>query len=164
MKGACAERNRVYASIFPATFVKIFIMSEPVRIPWHFLTYAQTELEEVPPGRTHHWYTKPNSAQSDSLVFVRAQLAPGAAHAFHNHPEMDEIIYVLSGEAEQWFERDRRMLKPGDAVYIPRGVVHGTYNSSNAELDFLAILTPAKISGPMTVEVVDQEPWRSLRK
>jgi quercetin dioxygenase-like cupin family protein len=71
---------------------------------------------------------------------------------------------VLAGEAEQWFERERRTLKPGDAVYIPRGVVHGTYNSSGAELDFLAILTPAKISGPMTVEVVDQEPWRSLRK
>jgi oxalate decarboxylase/phosphoglucose isomerase-like protein (cupin superfamily) len=49
-------------------------------------------------------------------------------------------------------------------IYIPRGVVHGTYNSSSVELDFLAILTPAKISGPMTVEVVEQEPWRSLRR
>ena len=138
-------------------------MSQPPQIPWHFLTYDQTELEKVPPGRTHHWYMRPNSAQSDSLVFVRAQLAPGAAHAFHHHPEMDEIIYILSGEAEQWYENERRIVKSGDAVYIPRGVVHGTYNSSAQEVDFLAILTPAKISGPMTVEVVDQEPWRSMR-
>jgi quercetin dioxygenase-like cupin family protein len=139
-------------------------MPERPEIPWHFLTYAQTEFEQVPPGRTHHWYTRPNSRQSDSLVFVRAQLAPGAAHAFHNHPEMDEIIYVLSGKAEQWYEKEKRTLSTGDAVYIPRGVVHGTYNSSGEELDFLAILTPAKIQGPMTVEVVDQEPWRSLRR
>jgi quercetin dioxygenase-like cupin family protein len=139
-------------------------MPDTPQIPWHFLTYAQTELEEVPPGRTHHWYTRPNSAQSDSLVFVRAQLAPGAAHAFHNHPEMDEIIYILSGQAEQWYEKEKRTLFPGDIVYIPRGVVHGTYNSSRNELDFLAILTPAKINGPMTVEVVDKEPWRSLRR
>ncbi len=131
--------------------------------PWHFLTYAQTEHEPVPPGRDHHWFVKPNTEQSDTLVFVRAQLAPGASHAFHNHPEMDEIIYVLSGEAEQWYEREKRTLRAGDAVYIPRGVIHGTYNSSDAELDFLAILTPAKIDGPMTVEVVDQEPWKSLR-
>ncbi len=139
-------------------------MPDIPQIPWHFLTYAQTELERVPPGRTHHWYTRPNTAQSDSLVFVRAQLAPGAAHAFHNHPEMDEIIYVLSGEAEQWYEREQRVLRSGDVIYIPRGVVHGTYNSSGGELDFLAILTPAKISGPMTVEVVDQEPWHSMRR
>ncbi len=131
--------------------------------PWHFLTYAETEHEPVPPGRDHHWYVKPNTAQSDTLVFVRAQLAPGASHAFHHHPEMDEIIYVLSGEAEQWYEREKRTMKSGDTIYIPRGVVHGTYNSSDRELDFLAILTPAKINGPMTVEVGDQEPWSTLR-
>ena len=138
-------------------------MPDTSPIPWRFLTYPQTELESVPPGRTHHWYVRPNTAQSESLVFVRAQLAPGAAHAFHNHPEMDEIIYVLSGEAEQWYEKEKRSLRSGDVIYIPRGVVHGTYNASEVELDFLAILTPAKISGPMTVEVVEQEPWRSLR-
>ena len=138
-------------------------MPDSSSIPWNFLTYAQTELEALPGGRTHHWYTRPNTAQSESLVFVRAQLAPGAAHAFHHHPEMDEIIYVLSGEAEQWIEKEQRVLRSGDIVYIPKGVIHGTYNSSSAELDFLAILTPATISGPMTVEVVEQEPWRSLR-
>lgn len=127
------------------------------------MTYAETELEQLPDGRTHHWYTRPNTPQTDSLVFVRAQLAPGTAHAFHHHPEMDEIIYILAGEVEQWYEREKRTLKAGDVIYIPRGVIHGTYNSSNAEADFLAVLTPAKINGPMTVEVADQEPWRSLR-
>ena len=131
--------------------------------PWRFLTYAETELEQLPDGRTHHWYTRPNTAQSESLVFVRAQLSPGTAHAFHHHPEMDEIIYILSGEAEQWYEHEKRTLKSGDVIYIPRGVIHGTYNSSDAEVDFLAVLTPATISGPMTVEVAEQEPWRSLR-
>lgn len=133
------------------------------QIPWQFLNYSQTECELVPPGRTHHWYTRPNSDQSDTLVFVRAQLEPGASHSFHHHPEMDEIIYVLSGEAEQWYEKEKRMLGPGGVIYIPKGVVHATYNNGPGELDFLAILTPAKISGPMTVEVVDQEPWSKLK-
>jgi hypothetical protein len=30
-------------------------------------------------------------------------------------------------------------------------------------LDFLAVLSPAKSDGPVTVEVSDQEPWKSLR-
>lgn len=131
--------------------------------PWRFLTYPESELEELPEGRTHHWYVRPNTPQSDSLVFVRAQLAPGASHRFHHHPEQDEIIYVLAGEAEQWVEQEMRVLRAGDTVYIRRGVIHGTYNSSASELDFLAVLSPAKISGPMSVEVCDLEPWKSLR-
>jgi quercetin dioxygenase-like cupin family protein len=138
-------------------------MSDSPSIPWQFLTYAQTEVEQLP-GRTHHWYTRPNTSQTDSLVFVRAQLAPGASHQFHKHPEMDEIIYVLSGEVEQWYQREKRILKSGDVIYIPKGVVHGTYNTGSSEADFLAILTPAKISGPVTVEVAEQEPWVTLRQ
>ncbi len=132
-------------------------------MPWRFLHSAQTILEELPLGRTHHWYTQANTAQSDTLVFIRAQLGPGACHGFHHHPEMDEMIFVISGEAEQWYESEKRVLKAGDMVYVPRGVVHATFNASAEELDFLAILTPAKIEGPMTVDVSDQEPWSGLR-
>ena len=138
------------------------LMSAP-SIPWRFLTFAETEADPQPDGRQHQWFIRPNTAQSDSLVFVQAQLVPGTSHGFHHHPEMDEIIYVLGGEMEQWIEEEKRTLRRGDAVYIQRGVIHGSYNVSSAPVDFLAILSPAKISGPMTVEVADQEPWSSLR-
>ena len=98
-----------------------------------------------------------------NLMFVRAQLLPGHAHPFHHHPEMEEILYILSGRAEQWVERTKKEMGPGDAVYLPTGIVHGTYNSSSEVLDFLAILSPAKISGPVTVEVSQEEPWKSVR-
>jgi quercetin dioxygenase-like cupin family protein len=96
-------------------------------------------------------------------MFVRAQLPPGQAHRFHYHPNLEEILYVLAGQAEQWVEREKRLLGPGDSVWLKAGVVHGTYNVGDGVLDFLAILTPARSPGPMTVEVSDQEPWRSLR-
>ena len=76
---------------------------------------------------------------------------------------MEEILYVLSGTAEQWVEREKRIMRPGDALYLPAGIVHGTYNVGHDMLDFLAVLSPAKISGPITVELTDQEPWKSLR-
>jgi quercetin dioxygenase-like cupin family protein len=54
-------------------------------------------------------------------------------------------------------------MRPGDSLYLPAGIVHGTYNNSKETLEFLAILSPAKSPGPVTVEVCDQEPWASLR-
>lgn len=99
-----------------------------------------------------------------NLMFVRAQLPPGEAHHFHHHPEMEEILYVLSGTAEQWVEKEKRIMRPGDSIYLPTGIIHATFNAGSELLDFLAILSPAKIKGPVTVEVGDQEPWRSLRK
>ena len=99
-----------------------------------------------------------------NLMFVRAHLASREAHQFHYHPKMEEILYILSGTAEQWVEKEKRIMTPGDSLYLPAGIVHGTYNLTGEILDFLAILSPAKSEGPVTVEVSDQEPWKSLRR
>lgn len=97
------------------------------------------------------------------LMFVRAQLEPGAAHPFHFHPKMEEMLYILSGTCEQWVEREKKIIGPGDALYLPAGVIHGTYNIGRDTLDFLAVLSPAKTGDPVTLEVSNQEPWKSLR-
>jgi quercetin dioxygenase-like cupin family protein len=131
---------------------------------WRFVSFPEAEVEQVPPGKTHHWYCKPGMVRDTNLMFVRAHLQPGEAHRFHHHPHMEEILYVLSGSAEQWVERTKRLMGPGDSVYLPAGLVHGTYNVGGGVLDFLAILAPAKNPGPITVEVSGDEPWRSLRK
>ena len=76
---------------------------------------------------------------------------------------MEEIIYVVSGIAEQWVDLEKRRLGPGDTAHIPRDVVHGTYNSGQETLVFLAILSPAVFEGPALVDVSGEEPWASLR-
>jgi quercetin dioxygenase-like cupin family protein len=128
-----------------------------------FVAASETEVERLE-GKTHHWYFKAGLGDSESMVFVRARIVPGAGHAFHTHPEMDEIIYVLEGAMTQWLELDKRELRPGDSIYIPRGVVHGCLNETTAECEFLAILSPSKITGPFAVDVSEKEPWRSLVK
>lgn len=76
---------------------------------------------------------------------------------------MEEILYVLSGSAEQWVEGEKLRMEAGDSLYLRAGIVHGTYNTGTELLDFLAVLSPAQSEGPVTIEVSDQEPWRSLR-
>lgn len=127
-----------------------------------FVTRHEAELETLP-GKLHYWYCKPGMVKDANLLFVRAQLAPGQGHSFHYHPHVEEILYISSGTAEQWCEREKRLLAPGDLFYVPAGMVHATFNPTKETLEFLAILAPARNPGPLTVEVGNQEPWKSLR-
>jgi quercetin dioxygenase-like cupin family protein len=127
-----------------------------------FVTAADVKVEELPWG-PHDWIVRPDLVAAEKLLLVRVTMPPGEGHAFHRHPEMEEIIYVMEGEAEQWVEREKRRLRAGEAAHIPMGLVHGTYNVTPAPLRFLAILSPARISGPALVDVSGEEPWRSLR-
>jgi quercetin dioxygenase-like cupin family protein len=97
------------------------------------------------------------------LTLVRVTMRPGTGHRFHHHPEREEIIYIVDGVAEQWVDTEKRRLKAGDSVFIPRKVVHAIFNSSKKPMTFLAILSPAKAKGPFLVDCYDKEPWRSLR-
>jgi quercetin dioxygenase-like cupin family protein len=127
-----------------------------------FIPSNDCEIENVD-GKSHFWYLKEGLGDSDAFTLVRARIVHGSGHPFHTHPEMDEIIYVLEGEMEQWIEKEKRIVKPGDAVFIPRGVVHGCYNESNADCTFLAVLTPGKIKGEFSVDQSQVEPWKSLK-
>jgi len=127
-----------------------------------FVTRSELQVEPSPWG-PHEWLSRPGLTAAEQLLMVRVLMPPGRAHQFHRHPAMEEIIYVVSGSAEQWVGREKRLLGPGDIAHIPADVVHGTYNAGNETLVFLAILAPAKFEGPALIDVHLEEPWRSLR-
>ena len=130
--------------------------------PHRFVTDREKEVELLPWG-PHDWLCRPGLTAAEDLQLVRVHMPPGAGHAFHTHPELEEIIYVISGKAEQWVGQESRVLGPGEMAHIPRGEVHGTYNVGEETLLFLAILSPARSEGPAVVDVSQEEPWRSLR-
>jgi quercetin dioxygenase-like cupin family protein len=105
----------------------------------------------------------PGLTDAKLLYLVRMNMPPGHSHPFHRHPEMEEIIYVLSGRAEQWVGEESRILGPGDVAHIPQDGVHATYNAGPDMLVFLAILSPAASVGPTTVDVSMDAPWNTLR-
>ena len=76
-------------------------------------------------------------------------------------PAQEEVIYVIEGEVEQWLDRQKRVLRSGDAVFIPAGVVHASFNVAGAKARMLAILGPCvgRENGYEVTEVADQEPW-----
>ena len=127
-----------------------------------FITTAEA-LKEDFKGRTNYWLCRPEIADAKDLQLCRAVLPAGEGHPFHTHPELEEIIYVLEGQVEQWVETEKRMLQPGEVAHIPAGVVHATFNPTGADAVILAILSPAKSQGPFMMDVSGEEPWKSLR-
>jgi quercetin dioxygenase-like cupin family protein len=127
-----------------------------------FVTEREVKVEELPWG-PHEWLCRPDIVDADKLLMVRVLMPAGKGHAFHRHPEMEEIIYVLEGTAEQWVDRKRQILQKGEMAHIPTDVVHGTYNVGPGTLAFLAILSPAKTNGPALIDMSQEAPWRFLR-
>ena len=48
--------------------------------------------------------SEPGLTGAEMMTFGRVELSPGAGHDRHNHPDTEEIIYVVSGEGEQMVE------------------------------------------------------------
>jgi len=130
--------------------------------PHRFVTEAEALKEEYK-GRTNFWMVRPEVCEARDLQVCRAVLPAGEGHNFHTHPELEEVIYVLSGAVEQWVETEKRLLGPGEVAHIPKGVVHATFNPTDADAVILAILSPAAATGPFLVDVSHEEPWRGLR-
>ena len=110
------------------------------------------------------WFSSPEASNAKNLLVLEVSLSPGGGHNFHKHPQQEEVIYLIEGEVEQWLEREKRILRPGDSVFIGVDVVHASFNVTTRNAKLLAILGPCIGSaGYEVVDVANQEPWASLR-
>ncbi|MCC7010282.1 MAG: cupin domain-containing protein [Acidobacteria bacterium] len=128
-----------------------------------FLTNADV-VRDVLDWGSLGWVSRPAATGAKALTVLDVDLTPGFGHNFHRHPDQEEVIFVVDGEIEQWLEREMRVLRKGDAVFIGKNVVHASFNVSGRPARVLAILGPAVTeAGYVAVEVGNEEPWRTLR-
>ena len=126
-------------------------------------------MKDEVPTETFDWGSAgmrgaPPSTGCETYIVMDVELAPGFAHAFHRHPDQDEMIVVKQGRVVQWLEQEQRELGPGDSIHIDRDVVHGSYNDFAEPAELQVILAPpAGDGGYETVDVSAEEPWASLR-
>ena len=68
-----------------------------------------------------------------SFIFGQSSFAPGkGVHALHRHAGADEMFYVWDGQGSH-LEADgtEHPMRPGDAVFVPRGEWHGFRNTGD---------------------------------
>jgi quercetin dioxygenase-like cupin family protein len=131
--------------------VSRFVMSGDV--PSESFDWGSAGMRCAPPG-----------TGCESFVVMDVRLDPGFFHAFHKHPDQDEMITVVAGKVTQYLEGESSMLGPGDSVYIDKDVVHGSYNDFDEPALLSVVLAPAiGDGGYVAVDVTADEPWASLR-
>jgi len=82
---------------------------------------------------------------------------PAAAKvpAPHSHDAFEETICGLSGTITFTVEGTDHDIGPGDAVFIPRGAVHGFVNRGESGARFLAVTTPGLLGPAYFREIGD---------
>ena len=86
-----------------------------------------------------------NGARQMSAVYLFFE--PGQGHARHNHPNSEQIIFVVSGEGEMMIEYEqgnpmKKKIGPGSTVFIPKGAFHSTFNTGWEPIRILAVYSP----------------------
>ena len=78
-------------------------------------------------------------AQLHTMFMVEYE--PGGVVHPHDHP-LEEAYMILEGDVEAEADRERYLLRPGDAFWTGVGCVHAFYNRSNGRVRWLETQAP----------------------
>jgi mannose-6-phosphate isomerase-like protein (cupin superfamily) len=60
----------------------------------------------------------------------------------HTHAFEDETLYMMEGEMRAIIAGKEEVARPGDAVFLPRGIPHQLVNESGEAAHYLLLCTP----------------------
>jgi len=82
---------------------------------------------------------------------------PAAARmpAPHSHDAFDETVFGLDGVITFTLGGERIDLSPGEALFIPRRVIHGFNNGGDVDARFLAVISPGSLGSGYFRDIAD---------
>ena len=112
-------------------------------------TIHENEVEAVQlPGRLHKMIIGPNNfGPAKSMCFGVADFPPIQHAPSHVHEQQEEILYILSGKGEFYFDGVPEPVEPGTCVYVPAGVVHSINNTGKDVLKVTYVFAPPVVQG-----------------
>ncbi|WP_039043747.1 cupin domain-containing protein [Sporosarcina sp. ZBG7A] len=107
-----------------------------------YINPEDVETQEFEWG-TLKWMSEPRVTNAEKFSMGIVILHPGKGHDRHNHPEEEEVLYVISGEGEQTVNDGApTKITAGMCVHIPKGAFHSTINTGWEPLKLMAIYSP----------------------
>ncbi len=80
------------------------------------------------------------------LAIWHGQVEPGGQADAHLHPDMEQVFFLLEGQARFTLEGQEHVLGPGDLILVPRGITHHIESVGERSLKVLIIMTPPPAS------------------
>ncbi len=112
----------------------------------HVIHETEVETKELP-GRSHKMILRPDNMGAETMCFGVADF-PANAHApAHVHENEEEIIYILTGKGEMYFDGEAEPVEPGSCVIIPKKVVHSINNTSDEVMKLAYVFSPPVVQG-----------------
>lgn len=109
---------------------------------------ATSMREEITVGQLAIRFLVEGEESGGSAAVFEFDVPAGAkVAAGHSHDGFDETIYALEGVLTWTLDGEEVQVGPGDARFIPRGVVHQFDNTHDVDAKALAVVTPS-ILGP----------------
>jgi len=84
--------------------------------------------------RDTYYLIDPEECESKSLTMGHTTIYPTGSTTGHAHDDMEETYYVVSGKGIMVVGEDKYDIKEGDALYVPPGEYHTTYQKGNLPL------------------------------
>ena len=99
-----------------------------------FITKDTSEIREIIAYR---------NSSCERMSLAEATLYPGRHTEAHRHPRAEEVYYVLQGRGRMRVGDEVRDIEGGDAILLPPGTLHQTWNTGEEPLVFLCLCAPA---------------------
>jgi len=87
--------------------------------------------------RDTYYLIDPKDSPSQRLTMGHTTIYPTGSTTGHSHDDMEEVYYVISGEGIMVVGEDKYEIKAGDALYVPTGLYHTTYQTGILPLTVL---------------------------
>lgn len=100
--------------------------------------------------RDTYFLIDPETSPSRTLKMGHTTVYPTGKTTGHSHDDMEEVYFVVAGEGLMQVGEDEFPIKAGDALYIPPGERHTTYQRGNLPLVILWVTGRVSSDGEET--------------
>jgi uncharacterized RmlC-like cupin family protein len=113
---------------------------------------------EVPDGPPTPGMHRKVALEHEGVWVGTVDTEPGVMTGWHHHGDWDTYVYTLRGDARLDYVDGRevvvRTTRPGEVIFIPKGVVHREGSASTNGIGALLVRVG---SGPIVIHVADED-------
>jgi quercetin dioxygenase-like cupin family protein len=76
--------------------------------------------------------------EGERMIAALMRMPAGGGSVPHSHPN-EQWVFVLEGTMDSTVDGQRRLVKPGEAIYIPANVVHFATATADKDVIFFTV-------------------------
>jgi mannose-6-phosphate isomerase-like protein (cupin superfamily) len=123
-------------------------------MPTAHITHESEQEAVQLTGRAHKMIISPDHfGPAQNMAFGVADFPPRQHAPAHTHDQQEEILYVLSGRGEMYFDGVPEPIEPGSCIFVPPGVEHSIHNMSDDVLKVAYVFSPPVKQGSYEAKV-----------